>query len=543
MRIIEMLELPAFKEVTVLTENVNLEKDVLGITLFDAPDGYEWFREGEFIITTGYPFMDANSDWEETLIKLIKVLINKKCSGLGIKIGRYILEIPSKVISYASENEFPILHLPNRLAWSDLIVPVVTYINNKQRLELELTRDVYENFHAFLTNGKGLPDLANLLHKLTSKPIAIYIKTLNIYIEAPSTWISRNDVEDLITNVPIDKNSYKLKEHEYQPLIRLIKSTLHFEAAVIIGNVKADLKPWELVAIEQAVTIIKSEIERLRSIATIYQRQKNTFITKLQNGVIKSYEVLLRLAQEIRWKISNNNFYAVLLNCDLQETNEVQLIEKKLNIIYMMEKHLEESLPGTLIGFDLSNRFVLLIEVNNEVTENLIIRKLKELITTLNISTFYGGIGRAYPLLQIRNSFKEAETALNFSYTKESYQNQLTIYSFSELNIERILYSNNPLKESETIADEYLNNIIEYDKKKNSELFITLKVFLENNASHIDTAKALYIHKNTVRYRLKVIREITGLDPENIKDQILFVMALSVVEISEPKAMAVTNGT
>ena len=52
------------------------------------------------------------------------------------------------------------------------------------------------------------------------------------------------------------------------------------------------------------------------------------------------------------------------------------------------------------------------------------------------------------------------------------------------------------------------------------ELLKTLKEFLDNNFSVMKTAISLNVHRNTVLYRLNKIKELTGLDPKNLKDAV-----------------------
>ena len=66
-----MLTLSPFKESMLLAGNRGLNNKVLNATLFDAPDGHSGCRQGDFIISTGYPIMN-NQDWEKGLMTLLE---------------------------------------------------------------------------------------------------------------------------------------------------------------------------------------------------------------------------------------------------------------------------------------------------------------------------------------------------------------------------------------------------------------------------------------------------------------------------------------
>jgi len=59
-------------------------------------------------------------------------------------------------------------------------------------------------------------------------------------------------------------------------------------------------------------------------------------------------------------------------------------------------------------------------------------------------------------------------------------------------------------------------------------LLETLQGFFDNNLSITQTAKALFIHRNTLLYRLERVKKITGLDPKKFDDAVLLRIALKM---------------
>ena len=72
----------------------------------------------------------------------------------------------------------------------------------------------------------------------------------------------------------------------------------------------------------------------------------------------------------------------------------------------------------------------------------------------------------------------------------------------------------------------YYQQMIDHDKK--GELLQTLLAFIEENGDMNNAARKLYIHRNTLRYRLEKILELTGKDPRQLKD--LLILYLSVLQ-------------
>lgn len=77
------------------------------IDIVEIPEGSAWTSPGDLIITTGY-FLQSPADFE----RLVTRLIDNQVVGLGIKIGKYVHQIPDSVRELAEENRFPICPFP-----------------------------------------------------------------------------------------------------------------------------------------------------------------------------------------------------------------------------------------------------------------------------------------------------------------------------------------------------------------------------------------------------------------------------------------------
>lgn len=85
------------------------------IDIVEIPEGSAWTSPGDLIITTGY-FLQSPADFE----RLVTRLIDNQVVGLGIKIGKYVHQIPDSVRELAEENRFPILSIPMELSYRDI---------------------------------------------------------------------------------------------------------------------------------------------------------------------------------------------------------------------------------------------------------------------------------------------------------------------------------------------------------------------------------------------------------------------------------------
>ena len=69
-----------------------------------------------------------------------------------------------------------------------------------------------------------------------------------------------------------------------------------------------------------------------------------------------------------------------------------------------------------------------------------------------------------------------------------------------------------------------------YDKKNQTDYLLTLKYYLENNASVQEVAKETYVHRNTINYKIKKIKEILQCDL-NYQDCLKLLLAYQIKEL------------
>jgi len=87
----------------------------------------------------------------------------------------------------------------------------------------------------------------------------------------------------------------------------------------------------------------------------------------------------------------------------------------------------------------------------------------------------------------------------------------------------------NALKSDPTRADYYRNllkPLQQYDQDQRGDLLKTLTAYLQHGGNATRTADALYLHRNSMRYRLARIHALAGLDPDDPDDRLALQIAL-----------------
>ncbi len=138
-------------------------------------------------------------------------------------------------------------------------------------------------------------------------------------------------------------------------------------------------------------------------------------------------------------------------------------------------------------------------------------RTLSELLGTATCAI---GIGaRCDSPSGIPQSFTEAQRALNVRLHSATPSGAS---AFEELGFYRLVDAAHTRGAVEDFVREWLGELLDYDATKKSELVLTLSKHLESGGNYDDSAKALHIHRSTLRYRLARIGELTGYDLRDV---------------------------
>ena len=168
----------------------------------------------------------------------------------------------------------------------------------------------------------------------------------------------------------------------------------------------------------------------------------------------------------------------------------------------------------------------LVKEIKSE-TDSKDLEKLASSIVDTLSGEFYTHcvIGIGTPVEGIKDlarSYKEAQIALEVG---KVFDTEKTIVSYDNLGIARLVY-----QLPTTLCDMFLKEVFKRGsiESLDQETLFTIQRFFENNLNVSETSRKLFVHRNTLVYRLEKIKKLTGLDLREFEDAIVFKVALMV---------------
>ena len=169
---------------------------------------------------------------------------------------------------------------------------------------------------------------------------------------------------------------------------------------------------------------------------------------------------------------------------------------------------------------------VLVKQVQPSADGKELVKIAQSIEETLNSEIFVKtiiGIGTiANHLRDLADSYKEAQTAIEVG---KVFDTEKSIINYENLGIGRLIY-----QLPTTLCEIFLSEVF----KKNSidsldqETLFTINKFFENNLNVSETSRKLFVHRNTLVYRLEKIKKLTGLDLRQFDHAIVFKVALMV---------------
>lgn len=260
----------------------------------------------------------------------------------------------------------------------------------------------------------------------------------------------------------------------------------------------------------------------------IIETAKNNFIyTWLFESIQEDEENFERKGRLLGIDVHLNRTVIVLVIESINETNESNDVERQSlsnRVVKRIRKMLDEDKQNIVV--QIGARIIVLLHEDSTSNAYLRINNIKEVIEPRYNINLGGGIGSvASKVFEIRHSFKEAEMTCEFI----SNLNHMDIRVYGDVDIEMLLQTI-PYQQRISFLNKIFNNC---SKKEIDSYSLLLRTLIENNGSISQTATSLYLHKNTIQYRLTKLKALTGYDPRIMKEMVPLYVALLIYEDSK----------
>ncbi|RFU70674.1 PucR family transcriptional regulator [Peribacillus saganii] len=506
----ELLRLPVLKDAKVISGEQGLDRAVRFIDIMEVPDVKEWLREGELLLTTAYAIRHDPS----LLPELVELLEKAGAAALAIKPERFLQDMPAEMIRLSNDYNLPIIEIPSGIAYMDITHAVMEQIIDKQASMLRRSDEVYKTLTTLVLENRGIQAVADTVSKLLKSPIRVIDKIGETIVSSPSNVPLTATSDNRNWDIAVDKQ---------------------FVGKLIIE--KGHLDELELICVEHARLVFSLELMRRKTALDTEIRLRGDFIEELLTGLPLSKQELVNkgrqfgLTPDCVWQTAIIEADQLFFDNSSEYIMELgELIEQESNK-RGIKSHLHKQ----------GNRIVLLLASHNRediIGEQVYRTKHLEswsLILNPIISGWKGfriGYGGECKLWAVQKSYLEAKKAIRIGSRLDKNKQ---IFTFEEIEMFQLLIDASEYINMDEFVEKKIGKICDYDTKHNTDLVTTFYYYLASGGSLLDTAKHLYIHRNSVKYRIDRIKEIADVDLENFQERFVYYFSIMYHLIKKTK--------
>lgn len=543
----DLLQIPRFSDLIIRSAHKNHHHEIASVEITETPDIANFIPEHTFILTTAMAYQDNQAG----LKKMIASLKEKKSAGLGIKVGRFHEEIDPAIIAYGTELDLPIVEIPSTQPLGQLLHKMLSYLWDSKTEQLTYALDIQKRFTNLLihdvSNARFIADLGKIINAPTI--------LLNPWKEvvAHSSHFSQGDSATSFFTQQITTSHYRridsgktsfLVKNTNGRMIQIagfpIKIDTYFPYYLLILNPEQIPYPISEFAIDQAVLVLTFMLFKNQKIQESMDSLKSDYLNQLitsQNLEKNEGRDWLDLGRS--FGIVDSRFYQVnIATCFVKPADATKLryqAEASQIAMAWLQEQLPRRVKNTLV-FPIkgSPDIALLFQEQNPQLEQIFQDLAKELAEVLPISLHFT-LGNAYEVIEeVASSYVEAKISMEelkqlaeppvFQY----YHAKGLFALFEQTNTEDIRYfCTKTLKDLAYPTDPAL-----------IELRKTLKYYLDFNCEISKTASLLFLHRNTIKYRINQCEELLGETIQNPQTSLNLRMAIELSESANQVTIA-----
>ena len=559
----ELFDIKAIDRLKIVAGESGINNEISLVNIIENPDAFDWLSPNELLLSTGYIFKGD----EELQNRIIKELSEINCAGLVVKMKRYFDQLPQNMIDQANKYGLPLIELPFEYTLSKVISIINEKASGRYDLLNRKTLDMHNLFFRITLEGGGIEKISTMLSGTINNPIIFVDKDWKLlhYTEHMDNKIPLEYCLELMKTKPVFnqefidsipknisemkksiKRIYYLENMEIKCRILPVAVANYVYGFIIVWQTVQELTEFDYIILEQASTIMALERIKAKDIEEVKLKIRQDFFDDLLTGKITSSETIQTLS-ELHGLNSQYRYYCMVINFESEENKsyedmvarKVQLESKARRCVDIIYEHLNLA-NGEVTSMHRNNRIIILIGQNenrpaisiNETKQyanqiyNILTKQIKDTI-------FLIGIGRQYETVHsLHKSFSEANESIRLM---QKFDNRGGVSHFEDHSIYHFLDSNIKDMELEDFFMKRLGKIYEHDQLHGTSYISTLENYFLNNLNISETAKAMFLHRNTLIYRIEKIKEILHTDLKSSEELLQIQLAIKIYRLLNKK--------
>lgn len=516
MTVEELLQLPTIKGLKLISGNLGVHREISTVTVVDTPDGFQWLKGNEVVITTTY----ALEKTPNAFLDFISKLLSRNISALIVKSDRYIKVIPENAKKLCDEKALPLIYCPAIYAFTDIINPTLSGIISKQAEQLKESSKIHESFLELAINDRSIHQILQTLSTLIQEPTA-YVDTV-----FHKVYFSENVSED---SLYLKGLSYEIILNEYREkyqCIDVVNKEQKFGYIMLLSDRSDRIYPDTdsniyKTAIEYASIVIILRMQIRISNRMIEEKYYSSFVGDLMLNNVKTREEINTRAHLYGWNLDGGGFVAIIDINNIKkyylrnlDTGTNEKLQKYTDQIFDTSiKYIKQAFPST-IYYSQSDFIAFLITGKLPVSAR---KTLADTFSQIQHSllnavpfTISMGVGMYVDdIINIHNSYQQAKQVIQTVYQIQQFNR---LFFYDQIGIYRLLFSISSNNEAIEFCDKYVKPLQQYDDQHHANLIETLQSIINCGWNLKLASEKLFLHYNSVKYRFQKICDLLEID-------------------------------
>jgi PucR family transcriptional regulator, purine catabolism regulatory protein len=546
----QLLAVASLAGTTVLAGHAGLDRVVRGVNVMEVPDILAWVKPHELLLTTAFPLTQAASSARqpELLLELITALDAQPLAALAIKLGRYLDALPQQVLDRADQLGFPILRLPDQLAFDEVLPEIFGRLLDLQNRVLAQADALHRAISAIVLGGGGLSEIAGEVCRLLD--CVVLVTTPDGRVLADEGPAEHRD--GLAAAGLFDPTGRLLVERlgiGIQPVIGPGQAGTAALTAIVAGGVDHGrivayrhdgmLFPGAVQALERVAIVAALTITKELAVAAVESKFRGDYLRDVLTGLVPVDDQVVQHCRSLGWSI-DEPLVVVVAELDQPEP-PAEAAGGRPQVVYRSQ-HERFSWAWTQVMRN-RNRAAPVVGFSQEVVALIPVRDADPVAAVAEVvaavagdrgggrRSFCAGVSRlvAEPTGAngIAAGYAQARKAVAVG---RRVHGPGSVSHFDSLGVHRLLSLVPDTAELKSFAAEVLGELAA-DNPEAADLRRTLQALLDTNLNVAETARLLHFHYNTLRYRIGKLERIVGPFSSDANLRLDVALALQVVQM------------
>lgn len=388
--------------------------------------------------------------------------------------------------------------------------------------------DVHQKLTTILIQEPGLEGIINRIAQHFKMPVVLFDylrwrripsdigkeKTDTFQLNSLADYFKRLSQNPELYSMKLFRETFSLNGSEDTVVIAALRVRNDIMGFFVVFEDTRKLSQLQILALDRAVHMCTLEFLKQKMAFEVEQNLKDDFLDALIYWNDYKEKDIANMATNFGYDLSRPYLAAVLCLNSVPKGEQPFLQEKK-RILRVLSDTLKKNLTGEMVFFK-GDDVILLIPHPKENDFSTGYKEINILVTQVQRAVFDAigisvsiGIGSAAKeLKEIKQSYHEARATVDFL----QQTGKQGVMFFHELGFYQLFLEQHERKRLEDIAKSQLKELIKSDCSKGTSFLKTLERYFYHDGNLRSTSDDLHVHINTLRYRLKVLKDTFNID-------------------------------